>query len=404
MVRCLSFLSFLFLVSQLVAQPAAQWRGENRDGKYPDTGLLQEWPEGGPELLWHYDELGDGHASAAIANGIVYTSGTDTENGFVIAFDNTGKVLWKSNYGKEWFDGYDGVRSTPMINNGKVYIMSGYGVVSCMDAQTGARLWQVDLMAKFSAQNIKWGLTENLLAYDEKLIVTPGGSEYNVIALNKNTGELIWKCAGKGEKSAYCSPQLVNHNGRIIVVTQTASSILGIDANEGKLLWSHPQPNKYSVHANTPLYHKGKLYCVSGYGKGGVMLEIAKDGNSIKELWRDEKHDNRMAGVVLMNGRIYGAGDFSREWFCLDWETGQELFTFKDFKQGVVIAAEGLLYCYSQRGDLYLVEPGESAVNIKGYFEVPFGDKQHWSHIVIDSKKLFVRHGGSLMVYDIEKK
>ena len=117
------------------------------------------------------------------------------------------------------------------------------------------------------------------------------------------------------------------------------------------MLWSHGWTNKYSVHANTPIYKDGYLYCVSGYGKGGVKLKISDDGKSVKEMWRNSSLDNKMGGVILLNGKLYGSGDFNRKWFCIDWETGEELSASKFLKKGNIIFADGLLYCYSQSGD-----------------------------------------------------
>lgn len=400
-----NLLIFVFIISWQCssAQEGAQWRGPDRDGIYQESGLLESWPEQGPKLLWHYDALGEGHGSAAVWGSKVYVSGTENGKGFVVAIDNSGNVEWKTEYGKEWVESFDGVRTTPAIVDGKLYIMSGYGVVTCMDTKSGDILWQVDFMDTYDGRNIKWGVTENLLIYDDIVVCTPGGVDANVIALDRHDGSLVWKTKGNGEKSAYCSPLLINHNNRQIVVTHTASSILGIDAENGKLLWSHPQPNQYSVHANTPLYNNGKLYAVSGYGKGGVMLDISDDGSSVTELWRNNEVDNRMGGVVLIDGKIYGGGDKFRDWFCLDWETGKVLYTSDEFKTGNIIAADGLLYWYTQSGEVALVKPTENSFKIISSFDVPYGSKQHWAHLVINNKRLFVRHGNSLMVYSIAK-
>jgi len=398
----LSLLSLVF-VYQVNSQEIAQWRGDNRDGIYYETGLLKKWPAKGPKLLWHFDKLGEGHSSAAVTKNRVYTAGTSGSNGFVIALDHSGKTIWKVDYGKEWMDSWNGVRSTPLIVGDKLFIMSSYGVVVCMEASKGNILWKVNLFSDYDGRNIQWGVTENLLIDGNNLICTPGGVSANVIALNKNTGKLVWKSKGMGEKSAYCSPALIKHGGKKIVVTQTESHILGIDAGSGKLLWKHNQPNRYSVHANTPLYNNGQLYCVSGYGKGSVMLQLSADGKSVKELWRSKTHDNRMGGFVLYKGKVYGSGDFNKTWVCLDWKTGKELFSEKILRNGNIILADNMLYCYGEGGNVALVEPRADKFNVVGKFKVPYGQKQHWAHLVIADTKLYVRHGTSLMVYNIKK-
>jgi outer membrane protein assembly factor BamB len=399
------FLIVLFLMSiQISGQGIAQWRGPARDGIYNETGLMKKWPAEGPKLLWHYDLLGPGHGSAAVTNDVVYTSGTEGDQGFIIAFNNIGEVIWKKLYGEEWIESWPGVRSTPLIDHDRLYILSSFGKLYCLKTSDGSLIWTLDIIKDFNGRNIKWGYTENLAMEGDKLFITVGGEEANVVAINKLNGKLIWKNKGKGEKSAYCSPTIILHNNRKIFVTQTESSILGFDVESGQMLWSHDQPNQYSVHPNTPLYHDGQLYIVSGYGKGGVMLQLSADGSSVTELWRDEKLDNRFGGIVLIDGRIWGAGDLNRKWECLDWNTGNELFNSDFIKKGNIISADGMLYCYGEDGTIALVEPSPTeGFKVISTFSVPYGSEQHWAHLVIHNKRLYVRHGESLMVYDISK-
>jgi len=391
----------LLITTQLLSQNFVQWRGLDRDGKYEESGLLKSWPVEGPKLLWHFDELGDGHGSAAVTKDMVYTTGTLNEITYVFAFNHEGKLLWKSEVGKEWVESWPGVRTTPLIIENKLYLMTGYGLIVCMNAKSGDLIWKVDIMTDYDGRNIVWGMCENLLIENKKLFCTVGGLDANVIALNKDSGKLIWKSKAKGEKSAYNTPGLIEWGGIKILVTMTEFSILGINAENGVLLWSHEQTNQYSVHANSPLFKDGKLYVVSGYGRGGVMLQLSDDGKSITELWRNESLDSRMGGVILDNGRIYGGGDKSRKWVCLDWNTGTELYDSKEIASGNLIMADGLLYWYGTSGEVALVEPTSDSFKIISKFKVPFGSAQHWAHLVISGKKLYVRHGNSLMVYSI---
>lgn len=399
-IRLLTFFSLL-ITTQLLSQNFVQWRGLNRDGKYDESGLLKSWPVEGPELLWHFDELGDGHASAAVTKDMVYTTGTLNEITYVFAFNHEGKLIWKSEVGKEWVESWPGVRTTPLIKDNKLYLMTGYGLIVCMNEKSGDLIWKVDIMTDYDGRNIVWGMCENLLIQDEKLFCTVGGLDANVIALNKDSGKLIWKSKAKGEKSAYNTPGLIEWGGMKILVTMTEFSILGINAENGELLWSHEQTNQYSVHANSPLFKDGKLYVVSGYGRGGVMLQLSDDGKSITELWRNESLDSRMGGVILDKGRIYGGGDKSRKWVCLDWNTGTELYSSKEIASGNLIMADGLLYWYGTSGEIALVEPTNDRFKIISKYKVPYGSAQHWAHLVISGKNLYVRHGNSMMVYSI---
>jgi outer membrane protein assembly factor BamB len=184
----------------------------------------------------------------------------------------------------------------------------------------------------------------------------------------------------------------------------TEKSILGLDAETGTKLWSYEQINMYAVHANTPLYHEGFLYCVSGYGYGGVMLKLSPDGSSVEKVWKKTVLDSRMGGMVLLDGKIYGLGDKVKGLHCLDWKTGEEIAVDKmNGKFGSIISAEGLLYTYDETGEVALIEPTKDGFKKLSGFKVPFGSDQHWAHPVIADGKLFIRHGNSLMVYDIHQ-
>jgi outer membrane protein assembly factor BamB len=397
--------SLVLFADMIIAQEASQWRGKYRDGIYDEKGLLPSWPAEGPKLLWHIDNIGDGHASASVvAHDRIFTAGAVQGKGFIYAFSLDGKLLWSTPYGDEWSESFPGSRSTPLINSGKVYFMSAFGKIICLSADQGKQLWAVDIMKDYDGLNITWGVTENLLIDGDKLFCTAGGTKNNVIALNKNTGKLLWSSTGNGEKSAYGSPLLITLPARKIVVTMTEKSILGLDAETGKKLWSHGQVNQWAVHANTPLYDNGYLYCASGYGCGGVMLKLSADGTKIDEVWKNAVLDSRMGGMVLLNGKIYGMGDQIKGLHCLDWKTGKELaFDKMNNKFGSIISAEGMLYTYDESGEVSLIEPTLSGFKKISGFKIPFGSAQHWAHPVIENGRLYIRHGNSLMVYDIRK-
>jgi outer membrane protein assembly factor BamB len=387
----------------LSAQDVAQWRGPNRDGIYTETGLLKKWPDAGPKLLWHFDELGDGHTSAAVTSKAIFITGMVGGNGFVYSFDLKGKLLWKKEYGKEWAESHNGVRSTPLVIDDKLYLESGYGKLLCMKTSDGSTVWTIDLVTEYGARNIQWGFTENILYDGNVLYCTPGGIDASVVALDRNTGKMIWKAKGADEKSAYCSPMLVKLKDKKVLVTFLEKSICGFDAGKGLLLWKFEHTIRPDVHPNTPIYKDGLLFCTTGYGKGSVMLKLAADGNSVTEVWKHERLDPKIGGVVVLDGKIYGTGDRNRFLFCLDWLTGKEIFSVGDISVAPanIITDDGLLYIYAESGKVSLVEPKTDGINIISTFAVPFGTMTHWAHLVIKDKKLYVRHGNSLMVYDI---
>lgn len=384
------------------SQDGTNWRGPESNGIYPETGLMDKWPADGPEILWHFNGLGEGYSSPVFAGDKIYLTGMEGTTGYLYCLSKEGKLLWKKTYGPEWSENYPGSRTSPKIVGGKVYMLSARGGLVCMDAGNGTILWSKDLLKDFNGRNISWGMTENLVVYGDKIICTPGGTATNIITLNRHNGTLIWSSRGKGENSAYCSPLLVKHNGRTLFITLTENNILGIDADNGKLLWSYPQTNQYSVHANTPIYSDGSIFCFSGYGRGGVKLILDDDGSSITKEWTNKTIDSRIGGAVKVNGFIYGSGDYNREWQCIDWRTGEQIYTSSEIGKGAVIGADGKIFCYSERGELAMMRPLPDRFELLGKAKVGMGSGPHWAHPVIHEGKLYIRHGNELIAYKIK--
>lgn len=399
--KLISGLVLILLCFGANAQIESQWRGINRDGIYTETGLIKQWPAEGPKILWHFDELGKGFTSAVISNGKIISSGMLDSTGFVFCLDMKGNLLWKTAYGIEWIVSWPGCRSTPTVFENKIYVSSSFGLAVCLDETDGKILWKADMGVLFNAKPPKWGIVESPLIVDDKVIFTTGGKEQNIVALNRMDGKPIWISPGVGDLTAYCSPLLINHNGKRIICTLTANTVLGIETETGKVLWTYPKTNKWSVHANTPIYHEGQIYVVSGYGSGGIMLKLADDGNSVSAVWTNTTLDNQMGGVVLLNGYLYGSGQDTKTWQCLDWKTGVVKYQTDALGKGVTIANDGLLYCYSDKGDLALVKPTENAFEIISKFKITLGSDYHWAHPVIKDKILYLRHGKVMIAYSL---
>ena len=201
--------------------------------------------------------------------------------------------------------------------------------------------------------------------------------------------------------SAYCTPLLVKVGLRNLLVTHTEKSIIGLDADSGKILWNYTHINQWGVHPNTPLFFNNQIFCFSGYGKGGVLLQFSADRSTVTKKWSSSDMDSRTGGAVVINKKIYGSGDENRDWQCIDWETGKVEYKTREIGNGVVIAADKKLYFYSQRGELALVSPGNSTFEIISEIKVTEGSGQHWAHPAINGGILYLRHGNALIAYNV---
>jgi outer membrane protein assembly factor BamB len=400
------FIVLLCLTSIAQARVISQWRGPQRDGLYRAKGLLKQWPDSGPRMLWSFEGLGKGHGSVALAHDKVYVTGMHEGAGFLYAFSDSGDLVWKRPYGPEWTKNYPGTRTTVTVVDNLLYLESGMGAVHCLYADSGDPLWSVNLLVTFQAKNIKWGMAESVLIDGDHLICTPGGPVFNVVALNRFTGKTVWTSPGHGGQAAYCSPILVHHNGTKLIVTMTAESVIGVDAQTGECYWRVPQHQTHKIHANTPVYIDGKILCASSSAKnkpcGLVLIDLSEDGKQATERWRNQGFTNLMAAIVVRDGHIYGSKHRKGEWYCLDLETGATKTVFKGLGDGVITYADGLFYCYSEKGQMALVDATPSAFKIISSFTVPLGSDQHWAHPVIRDGRLYLRHGDALMAYDID--
>lgn len=392
------------MVSCSGREELSQWRGPDRNGKYSETGLLKQWPEEGPEMLWSFEGLGVGHGSVSFAGDRLFVLGMPDTIGVIYSFDMQGNLLWQKEYGLEWYKNYTGPRSTPTIIGGLLYFVSGQGVAFCMETETGDVIWSIDMFEKFGAQKTSWGIAESPLLDGDRIILTPGGVENNVVALDRFTGETIWTSVGHGEQSSYCSPILAQHNNTRLIVTMTATSIIGIDADNGQTLWriEHRQGNK--INANSPVYRDGKVFCASGQAdtlEGHVMIELSQDGKTAEVGWRNQKWYNLMEGLILHEGGLYSSTFEKKEFYCLDASSGKLNYVMDEIAGGAIIFADGLFYCYGTDGVLALIDADESGSRVISSFKVQLGTDQHWAHPVIQGKKWYVRHGNALMCYAI---
>ena len=399
----ISLVVLLFLSVTIFGQTPTRWRGPQANGIYPDKGLMKTWPADGPQILWSFNDLGQGHSSPVFTKSNIYVSGMIDDIGYIYKLTIKGELVWKVTYGKEFKESYPGSRACPVVAGDRLYMLSATGNLVCMNTVDGKIIWSKDLFKDFDGRQISWGLNESVVIDGDKVYCTPGGVKNNVIALNRNTGDPIWSCPGMGDKAAYCTPLLVDMGKRKLLVTMTAANIIGIDAETGKMLWNFGHITQYGVNANTPVYFDKGLFCFSGYKSGGVKLSLSDDGSTVKKDWLCPSLDSRIGGAVLVNGYIYGSGDMNNPaWQCIEWKTGEQKYSSKELTKGNVIYADGMLYCYSDKGDLALVEANPSAFKIISKIKVTVGTKEHWAHLVINNGILYVRHGKSLIAYKIK--
>jgi len=403
-------LSFLLLSLTYIgfSQTTAQWLGTNRDGIYNEKQLLTSWPESGPALLWSSEILGNGYGSPVVANGKLFINGEVDSISHVFAFDLKGQILWKTANGKEFMgkgfsSRYPGARSTPTIVGDLAYVCSGMGRVACFDVNTGKEKWGFDMMQKFNGILPSFGYAESLLVDGEKVFCYPGGPQHNAVALNRFTGETIWTSKAIGDTISFTSPILIKLPSRKVLVNFSTRYIFGLDAATGEFLWSHIQEKvQYKQQCNTPLFENGFIYYMAGDGNGAVKLELSPDGKNIKQVWCNPGVKNFQYGFVKLGDYLYGT-DKGQKFKTLNATNSALADSFR-ISKGAIIAADGMVYLYSDNGEMNLMKPNGAKIDIVSKFKVVKGTQEHFAFPVIDKGVLYVRHGKALMAYDIKKK
>jgi outer membrane protein assembly factor BamB len=382
-----------------------QFHGPERNNLSRETGLLKEWPKEGLPLLWTTAELGHGFSSLSIANGLITTAGNVGEDTIVTALDLEGKVLWRAANGPAWTRDYPGTRSTPTLDGNRVYHQSPLGNLVCLKQDSGEVIWQVAMLEKFSSKNSRWGLAESLLVDGDHVIASPGGPQTCMVALNKHTGTTAWQAPSVDELAGYASPTLIEHGGLRMVVTLTAKAVIGVNADNGELLWHIEHESYADENVLLPIFHDGHLF-ISTLVAGSVKWRIdVQDGKvKLEEIWRTKEMDNHHGGVVLLDGYLYGNSTARNrnQWVCLDWETGAIKYAQPGVGKGSLTYADGLLYTLSIDRVIGLVRPTPTLFEVVSSFEIPEGGKgKSWAHPVVCNGRLYVRHSEFLYAYRV---
>jgi len=411
---CMILLALLLAPSAMAAaasedHPGGFWPqflGPNRDNTSTETGLWRAWPEAGPPLLWTFTETGRGYAAPSIAQGMLFTSGDFGADEYVLALDLNGNLLWKTPNGPAWRGAEPGARTTPTWSDGRLYHMGCQGRLAAIEATTGNEIWVTDLVEAFGTQRSTWGMAENVIVEGNRVLCTPGGTRGRVVALDKATGKPLWVNTTITDDQAYCSPVVVTHAGRRQLIILMKKTVVGVDVESGRRLWSHPHPNRYNQNVTTPLYHDGRVFVTSGHQAGGRLIDIT--GDPPRELWHCTDFDNCHGGVLLRSGHLFGVGCrmYHKGLLCVNAATGKKVYRAEPVGKVSITYADGRLYGVGQKGEVRLVAMDPSGAEIVSEFQIPpVATPDHLlAYPVVCGGRLYVRHAHTLVAYDIRRR
>jgi outer membrane protein assembly factor BamB len=395
-----------------------QWRGPERDGTSQERGLLRQWPSGGPKLLWQLNDIGDGYSTPAVVGSRIYLmSNRGMENEFVQALSTQdGKPVWTTRVGNVGNPNqnppYAKARSTPTVEGDFVYALGSDGDLVCLEAKSGKIRWQKSLRTEFGGQPGEWAYAESPLVDGDLVVVTPGGAQATLAALNKKTGAVVWKSAVPGgDPAGYASAVVVQAGGRRQYVQLLSKGLVGVDAKTGEFLWRYKDAAKGPAQYFTPVARGEHVYC-GALGVGGALLRVKAEGGGVaaEQVYFTRGLPNGIGGAVLVGDTLYGT-EVGQGLLAVELTTGKVMWKADNFGWASVASADGHLYIHLVNGDFALVEATPTGFREKGRFTTPAQPKKKqagqfaemsFAYPVIANGRLYIRDLGTLWAYDIK--
>ncbi|MEN9677801.1 MAG: hypothetical protein RIS76_3697 [Verrucomicrobiota bacterium] len=398
----------------LNATDSPQWRGPSRDGSAAETGLLPQWPQEGPKLTWKVTHCGSGYSTPAVAGDRIYLLGNEgLENESVLALSVTdGSKVWSTRLGKvgkpDQKPSFPGARSTPTVVGSALYALGSDGDLACLETATGAVRWRKNLAAEFAGKPGPWAYSESPLVDGNAVIVTPGGTEATVVALDATSGNVLWKFASlEGEEAGYASAIVVEAPGGKQIVQLLQKGLVGLDAGTGRMLWRwRKSVSKYGANIPSPLLADGLIYAAAaGTGGGAVRLTSGNAGAAFDEVYFESKLPTAIGGTVKVGEYLYGTT--AQALLCFEAATGKLKWEDRSIGASSLYHAGGLLFLHGENGTVALVEPSPEGYREKGRFTPPDAPakaspmEKSWAYPVVANGRLYLRDQGTLWSYAV---
>jgi len=395
-----------------------QWRGPERNGISEERGLLKQWPAEGPKLLWQVNDIGDGFSTPAVVGTRIYLmSNRGLENEFVQALSTEdGKPIWTMRVGNvgnpDQNPPYPKARSTPTVDGDFIYALGSDGDLACLETRSGKIQWQKSIRKEFGGKPSEWAYAESPLVDGDVVVVTPGGAQATIVALNKKTGAVIWKSAVPGgDPAGYASAMVVQGGGRKQYVQFLSKGIVGVDAKTGEFLWRYKEVAKGPAQAFTPVARDGYVYG-GALGVGGGLVRLKPEGNGVaaEQVYFVRGLPNGFGGAVLVGDYLYGT-EAGEQLLAVEFTTGKVKWKAESLGWASVASADGLLYVHGWNGDVALVEATPEGYREKGRFTPPAqpkhkraegGNEMAFAYPVVAHGRLYIRDLGTLWAYDIK--
>ena len=403
-------LSLTETAAQAQTSDWAQWGGPRRDFKSETRGLATTWPATGPRRLWQR-ELGEGYSAIAAERGMLFTMYRKGDNEIVVALDAaTGKTVWEYSYAAPFSAEYDmsngpGPHATPLVSGNMVFTSGATGKFVAVDKKSGKLLWSHDLLSEFQGTLRVNGYSCSPIAYKDKVVMMVGGPSSSLVAFNQKDGSVAWK--KHDFKNSTASPIIINVDGQDQLVAFMYGEIVGVDPNNGNLLWSHAHPVEYGLNTSTPVWGPDNLLFVSsGYGGGSRVIKLSRaaDKTTVEEVWANRLMRIHFTNAIRVGDSIYGSsGDFGPAPFtAIDVKTGNVLWRHRSFPRASFLFADGRFIILDEDGHLLLATATAQGLTVTSKAELL--SNQAWTVPSLSGTRLYLRDRKNIMAVELGAK
>jgi len=377
-------LAVCMMTSAAFADDWPNWRGPRHDGISTEKGFKTTWTEA-PKMLWEHP-IGSAFSAFSVVGTKAYTCGTRAKMQVLYCFGvDVGKPIWEVPFEKELKErqGGDGTRSTPTVNDGRVYVFGAHGLLLCVDAETGKEIWKHQYNNK-----PHWAYSGSVLIEGDLAIVSPGKSDGALLALDKKTGKVVWTCGD--EPAGYTTPYPFTFEGKRYVTVLMAKSAIIAEVATGKKVCSIPWTTDYDVNASALIYHEGHLFISTGYNTGAGLYKLAMEGDQIKatRLWFSKVLLTKFTSCVLADGTLYAGDQGAIK--CVDFMTGKQIWQERRYPNASVLLANDQMIIFTEDGALMIAKASRDGLKPTAKAEILNG--RCWTIATLSNGKLFVRN------------
>lgn len=384
------------------AADVPQFFGAQRDGIIRGVKLATDWHATPPKELWR-QPIGAGWSAYAVVGGRAYTQEQRGEEELVTCYDLfTGKLLWAHADRARFFQwqGGEGPRATPAVDRGRVFSYGATGVLNCLDAATGQRIWTRSVLTENQLGNIEWGMSTSPLLVNDRVIVTGGKTPGPVLfAYHRDTGEPLWKSGD--DFASYASPILTTLAGRQVILSNNAAAVSAYDPATGAMLLDYRWGESKWPKGSQPVVLPGdRVFVAAGYGMGCRLVQVTAtaDGKlSATEVWRGMRMKTQFNSVAARDGHLYGLDDGRLA--CVELTNGERKWKDGRFGSGQSLLVGDVVLIQSEPGPIFLAAAQPDAY--RELAQLPALSSKTWNFPTLAGRYLLVRNDREAACYEL---